>query len=93
MFLKKLKIDNMNKNIEDLQSSVISDKKFPPIMYGLQGIMDLFGVKKTTAWRYHKGIIADACTKRGRTILIDTRKALTLFGINPDELVNNDMKV
>ena len=72
MCLKKFRKNDMNKTIEDLHSSAVSDKKLPPIMYGLQGII----------------ILADACTKRGCTILIDTKKALSLFGVNdPDEMV------
>lgn len=53
----------------------------PPIVYGLEGIMTLFKVKKTTAWRLRSTVIADACAKQGKTLLVDTKKALELFGL------------
>lgn len=50
-------------------------------MYGLKGICELFGVKKTTASRYKNGILKDAVTQNGRKIMIDTKKALQLYGV------------
>ena len=55
--------------------------KLPAVVYGLDGIMSLFNVSKTTAWRYRNGIIKDACTQRGHVIIVDTAKALSLFGV------------
>lgn len=55
--------------------------KFPPFVYGLQGIMDLFGVSKSTAYKYKNGLLKDAITQNGDIILVDTVKALTLFGV------------
>lgn len=54
---------------------------FPPVMYGLKGICDLFGVTKATASRYKNGILREAVTQHGRKIIIDTKKALELYGV------------
>lgn len=61
----------------------ISNVKFPKVMYGLEGIKQIFNVSTTTAWKYRHGILKDACTQNGRIIVIDTIKALELFGV-PD---------
>ena len=69
-------------------SGFVSDEKFPPVVYGLKGIMGLFHISKSTAWRYRHGIISDACTQKGNVIMVDTRKAFALFGKdNPEDLV------
>lgn len=47
--------------------------------YGLDGIMELFGVCKATAQRYKNGFLQPAIIQRGRKILIDKAKALELF--------------
>ena len=68
-------------------------KLFPPVMYGLKGIMSLFKVSKSTAWRYRHTIVKDACTQNGNKIMINPRKALQLFGYeNPDELISVNAK-
>lgn len=62
--------------------------KFPRMLYGLKGISLLFNVSSSTAVKLSKGIIKDACKKSGRLILVDTRKALELFGFpNPDDFL------
>lgn len=62
--------------------------RFPRILYGLGGISRLFNVSSSTAMKLSKGVIKDACRKQGRVILIDTRKALELFGFpNPDDFL------
>lgn len=69
-------------------AGMVSGKKFDPVLYGLQGIMDLFGVSKTTACRYKNTFLKDAVTQQGNVIVTDTREALRLFGIkNPDGFV------
>ncbi len=55
--------------------------KYPPVMKGLQGICDLFGVTKSTAWKWKNGFLKDACSMQGRKILVDTEYALRLFGV------------
>lgn len=61
---------------------------FPPVVYGLKGIMDIFKVSKGTAYRYRHSIIADACAQQGNIIMIDTCKALRLFGVeNPEKFI------
>ena len=62
--------------------------KYPKIMYGLKGISQLFNVSLGTAVKLSNTVIKDACKKNGRIILVDTRKALELFGFsNPDDFV------
>lgn len=62
----------------------VRGQKFPPVMYGLRGICDMFAVSKATASRYANGILRDAVTKNGNVIVIDTENALRCFGIkNP----------
>lgn len=48
-------------------------------VYGLKGIMELFGVSNVTAQRYKRGIIRDAVSQYGRTIVTDAELALQLF--------------
>ncbi len=43
--------------------------------YGLDGLMNLLGCSKTTAWRIKKsGIIDNAYTQVGRKIIFDNEK-------------------
>ena len=48
-------------------------------VYGLRGIMELFGVSNVTAQRYKAGIIKDAVKQYGRKIIVDADRALELF--------------
>ena len=59
--------------------------KFEPVVYGLNGIMDLFHVSKTTAHRYKEGIIKEAVTLKGNKIMVDTKEALRLYGVKKVE--------
>lgn len=62
--------------------------KYPRMLYGLPGIMELFNVCKATAYKYSKGVIKDACTKNGGILIVNTRKALELFGCpNPEDFI------
>lgn len=66
------------------QNAHVRGEKFPPVMYGLKGICDIFNVSKATASRYANGILQDAVTKNGNVIMIDTECALRCFGVrNP----------
>lgn len=70
--------------------SIVSNKKLPAVVYGLEGIMTIFNVSKGTAWRYRHSIIADACTQNGNVIVVDVKKALKLFGLeNPESIVKD----
>lgn len=60
----------------------VAGMKFPPVMYGLQGVRDIFNVSKATASRYVSTFLKDAVTKNGNVIIIDTAKALRAFGVN-----------
>lgn len=62
--------------------------RFPRMIYGLQGISALFNVSKSTAQKMSRGIIKDACTKNGGVIIVNTRKALELFGCqHPEDFI------
>lgn len=66
----------------------IVDGKFPKIMYGLKGISTIFNVSSSTAFKMSNTTIKDACQKKGGIILVDTKKALELFGFpNPEDFI------
>ena len=74
------------------RATTISRKKyskFEPVLYGLEGIMTLFNVSKTTAHRYKEGFLKPAVTQQGKKIIVDTKMALKLFGVSN---VNNLVK-
>lgn len=64
-----------------LVNGVSKKGKFPPILFGLEGIMNLFNVSKSTAMRYKNGFLKPAVTQHGTRIIIDTKKALKCFGM------------
>lgn len=51
----------------------------PRYVYGLKGIMELFGVSNMTAQRYKKGVIKAAVSQYGRKIVTNADLALELF--------------
>lgn len=59
----------------------MSGQPLPPLVYGLKGIQDLFKVSKVTACKMHQGILKDACSKQGNKIVVNTQKALELYGV------------
>ena len=66
-------------------------EKFDSIMYGLEGIMTIFHVSKTTAHRYKEGFLKGAVSQQGNKILVDTEQALRLFGIkDPMKYIKTD---
>lgn len=74
--------------LKSMTERVVSKKKFPPILYGLAGIMELFHCSKATAFRYRHSVISGACTQHGKKIIVDTKKALRLYGVeHPENLV------
>ncbi len=58
-------------------------------VYGLKGIMGLFGVSNVTAQRYKNGIIKDAVSQCGRKIVVDADRALELFRESREEEATN----
>lgn len=72
----------MSRESEKNLSSLVSSKKLPAVVYGLKGIMSVFGVSKSTAFRYRHGVIEDACQQHGNVIVVDVKKALELFSGN-----------
>ena len=74
--------------LKSMTERVVSKRKFPPVLYGLAGIMELFDCSKATAFRYRHTVISGACTQHGKKIIVDTRKALKLFGVeHPENMV------
>lgn len=51
----------------------------PRYVYGIKGIMQLFGVSNVTAQRYKRGLIREAVRQNGRIIVVDADRALQLF--------------
>lgn len=69
-------------------------EKFPPVLYGLKGIMSLFGVSKATACRYKNTILKDAVAQQGKVIVVNTEACLKIWGMaNPSSLVNKEEEV
>ena len=69
-------------------------EKFPPVLYGLKGIMSLFGVSKATACRYKNTILKDAVAQQGKVIVVNTEACLKIWGMaNPYSLVNKEEEV
>ena len=54
-------------------------------VYGIKGIMHLFGVSNVTAQRYKNGIIREAVSQNGRIIVVDADRALELFNKHKEE--------
>lgn len=59
----------------------ITAEKLPPVLYGLEGIMRIFNVSRSTAMRYKNGFLKPAVVQKGKVIIIDTVKALESFGV------------
>lgn len=58
---------------------------FPPILYGLDGVMQVFQCSRSRASRLVHGKIAGSVTREGHLIIVDTKEALSLFGIHQPE--------
>lgn len=53
--------------------------KEPTYVYGIEGIMKLFGVCRSTAQTYKATFLKDAVEQRGRKIVTNADKAMILF--------------
>lgn len=63
--------------VSALPPPVLPDRK---LVYGIEGIAQLFGCSRTTASRIKaSGRIDEAITQNGRVIVVDAEKALELF--------------
>lgn len=54
-------------------------EKTPSYVYGIKGIMELFGCSRSTATKYKSGLLKEAVSQQGRKITIDVRKAREIF--------------
>jgi len=61
------------------QETVSKSETSKRLVYGLNGIRNLFGVSHATAQRYKDTIIKDAVSQNGRKIIVDADRALELF--------------
>ena len=70
-------------------SRYVKDNRLPATLYGLDGVCKLFDVKKTTASKYVNSFLAGAVSRgKGKKLVIDTKKALELYGVTfPERLV------
>lgn len=58
----------------------IAQTNVPELVYGIDGLAGVLGVSAATANRIKKsGVIDEAITQVDRTIIVDTRKALSLL--------------
>lgn len=66
--------------VESGLRSVLQNQE-PEEVYGLEGIMQLFGVTRSTACRYKSGILREACTqeKKGGSLKVNVKLARKLF--------------
>lgn len=62
-----------------LNAPNVAEKPQSKYVYGLTGIMELFGCSKSKAQRLKSGKIAKACCQNGRSIVVDAEKAMQLF--------------
>ncbi len=69
----------MRKDTEKGLERLVTSEKLPVVVYGLRGIMELFGVSKATAFKLRHTVLDGACTQNGRLIIVDVKKALKLF--------------
>lgn len=66
----------------------VGSRRLPPLVYGLDGIVEIFNVSKTTAHRYKETFLRDAVSQVGNVIVVDTAEALRLFGVaNPERFI------
>ena len=64
--------------LRDLVRAVLEESVKPRTVHGLQGLADLLGVSMSTVKRY-RGLLSPAIAQRGRSIVVDTDKALQLW--------------
>ena len=67
--------------LSNMQPESKEDTTVQPVryVYGIRGIMRLFGVSNVTAQRYKRTIIKDAVKQNGRVIVTDAEMAIKLF--------------
>ena len=72
--------DYLKSHVDWLSNTQPESKETPRrYVYGIKGIMRLFGVSNVTAQRYKRGIIREAVKQNGRIIVTDADLALQLF--------------
>ena len=72
--------DYLKSHVDWLSNTQPESKETPRrYVYGIRGIMRLFGVSNVTAQRYKRTIIKDAVKQNGRVIVTDAEMAIKLF--------------
>ena len=57
----------------------LNPENWPRYVKGLSVVMEMFGVSYITAHAWKKGWLSPAISQQGRTIVVDTAKAIELF--------------
>lgn len=58
------------------------EQRLPRFVYGIRGIMELFGCSRSTAMKLKVGVLRDAVSQHGRKITVDVEMARKLFDRN-----------
>lgn len=66
----------VSKGVSERQEQAKNSQDY---VYGLNGIMELFGCSKSKAQRLKNGVLAPAVSQNGKLIVVDARKAMELF--------------
>jgi len=66
------------------------DCRYPAFVTGLEGIMKVFKVSYTTAWRFKKAFLSGAVSGSGKDFTLDVSEGLRLFGVrHPKKMIKN----
>lgn len=91
-----IRIENAVLQAQPVSQETQARKQEKNYVYGIKGIMHLFGVSNVTAQRYKRGIIREAVKQNGRIIVVDVDRALELFNERKDaefdKLMNGEAK-
>ena len=83
----------MGRNKKICSMTIEKGKKFPPVVHGLKGIMQIFAVSKPTASRYKNTILKEAVAQQGNVIIVDVEACLKIWGLqNPEALIDKNIE-
>ena len=80
--LAALTVGQYRSLIREEQAHIVPKPK--ELVFGLQGIADLFGVGISTAMRYKKDFLGPAISQQGGVIICDREKAIELFQVHKE---------
>jgi len=77
--LWQLTVADLMETLKEIQQQPVIQQPEKRFVYGLKGIAQIFGCSRTTASEIKKsGLIDEAITQFGRTIVVDAELALQL---------------